>query len=481
MVIKNSILSLIIIIAIPFLSYGQGQNPVSNNFAISGGVGTYEGECWDFNNDFKVNNSGINGKTGKTKKKLTDNNPDRDLTTPWILFDGNSSTLIEYDTKMSDNNGSWVRVDVLKVDTNLNETIINTYNFSGTWTQVKNISFSETIDGIYKLIFRFNGSGAKNGYIDNINIAGTYHSDPTNNCTHMGTADPDSDGDGVPDATDDYPNDATRAYNNYIPAYGQSSLSFEDMWPIKGDYDFNDVVLDYQFQIVTNASNNVVEILGDFELRATGAGFTNGFGFNLPNADNDLINDLSTSGMTYFGGNISNNSDGLENSQTHPTIIITDNIKNAMGYFGTGMVNSDPDEPFVQPVTITITMTIDPNSSNTYTITDLALDTFNPFIIVNDERGREVHLPDYPPTDLADNSYFGTGDDASNPGSGIYYKTSNNLPWGIEIPEQFDYPKERIDIVNAHLKFADWAISGGSQYQQWYQNQSGYRNSTNVY
>jgi LruC domain-containing protein len=152
-----------------------------------------------------------------------------------------------------------------------------------------------------------------------------------------------------------------------------------------------------------------------------------------------------------------------------------------MGYTGTDVVNSNPNLPFIQPVTVTVTMTIDPNSSNTYTISDLALDTFNPFIIANSTRGREVHLPDYPPTSLIDDSYFGTGDDASNPAAGIYYKTANNLPWGIEIPEQFDYPIEGVDIVLAHLKFAEWAMSGGSNYPQWYQNQTGYRNSANIY
>ena len=43
---------------------------------------------------------------------------------------------------------------------------------------------------------------------------------------------------------------------------------------------------------------------------------------------------------------------------------------------------------------------------------------FNPFIIVDLERGKEVHLPNYSPTDLANDNYFGTYADDSNPETG---------------------------------------------------------------
>ena len=108
----------------------------------------------------------------------------------------------------------------------------------------------------------------------------------------------------------------------------------------------------------------------------------------------------------------------------------------------------------------------------------------NPFIYINEAgkgRGYEVHLPDHPPTELADASVFGTSSDDSKPSSGRYYKTKSNLPFAISIPEKFDYPAEGQAIINAYLKFASWAQSGGLQYTNWYQNISGYRNPNNVY
>ena len=53
----------------------------------------------------------------------------------------------------------------------------------------------------------------------------------------------DKDDDGVSDDSDDYPDDETKAFNNYYTAKNQvGTLAFEDLWPYKGDYDFNELL-----------------------------------------------------------------------------------------------------------------------------------------------------------------------------------------------------------------------------------------------
>jgi len=64
---------------------------------------------------------------------------------------------------------------------------------------------------------------------------------------------------------------------NNFPATGFGTLAFEDLWPGKGDYDFNDLVLDYKFEITTNSSNYINEVVGTFVIKAFGAGLENGF------------------------------------------------------------------------------------------------------------------------------------------------------------------------------------------------------------
>ncbi len=66
----------------------------------------------------------------------------------------------------------------------------------------------------------------------------------------------------VDDDLDDYPNDPDRATDvYYLISMSPGTLAFEDLWPGKGDYDFNDLVLDYRFKQVLNGSNELVEFL----------------------------------------------------------------------------------------------------------------------------------------------------------------------------------------------------------------------------
>jgi hypothetical protein len=85
------------------------------------------------------------------------------------------------------------------------------------------------------------------------------------------------------------------------------------------------------------------------------------------------------------------------------------------------------------------------------------------------------------PTDLADESFFGTGDNNSDKNTGSYYKSKTSLPWGIHLPESFDYPMERVDIRDGHLRFKDWASSYGYSYMDWYRDQTGYRNTNKIF
>ena len=288
----------------------------------------------------------------------------------------------------------------------------------------------------------------------------------------------DADGDGIPDVSDDYPADPTRAFNNYFPAPGNGTLAYEDLWPGKGDYDFNDLVIDYRFKTVTNASNKVVEIFGTFTIKAFGASYKNGFGFQLPNTS-VLPAHLTVTGSHLMHGFINLGANGLEQGQTRPTVIVYDDAFDLMPYPGQGIgVNTTPWAPYVSPYTIAVHMIFTPG---TYTMSQVDIEHFNPFIFVDHNRNLEVHLPDYPSTNLANPSYFGTYDDDSNVGIGRYYKTVNNLPWAINIYESFDYPIEKVEITNAYNHFVEWAESGGALYPDWYKDLPGYRNASNIY
>lgn len=281
----------------------------------------------------------------------------------------------------------------------------------------------------------------------------------------------DQDGDDVPDDVDEFPSDPTRAYTcDYMGA-----LAFEDLWPSQGDYDFNDMVIDYDITHVSNGDNEVVELQIDYILRAVGTNFRNGFGFQFENVAPGAVQ--SVTGQDIQEGYITNSANGTESNQQLATIIAFDNIFNVMPNPGTKFINTVIGEAAVQPETLSLAVSF----GSPVALGDLGLPPYNPFIIVKGVRGQEVHLPDHMPTDLADMNMLGTVDDDSDANTGKYYKTANNLPWALNITGSFDYPIEYEPIDDAYLNFAPWAMSGGLQYEAWFVDIPGFRDLTKIY
>ncbi len=309
-------------------------------------------------------------------------------------------------------------------------------------------------------------------------------SDDLNQACNPPEEDDDADDDGVEDDEDAYPNDSTRAYDNYWPGENEfGTLAFEDNWPGKGDYDFNDIVIDYNFHTVTDADNKISEMYATFTLRASGAFFHNAFGFEITGVSPDAISSVEG---TFVDELFTISSNGTEAGQEWATIILFDDAFDHLEQPGSGIgVNTEPDAPFVEPVTFEVTINFKEDGAfpdgGPVDYGTFSESTFNPFIVADQERGKEIHLPDYSPTSLVNEGYLGSGDDDSDPENNRYYKTANNLPWAINIYEEFEYPVEKIEIIDAHLKFAPWAESGGEEFQEWYKDLPGYRNDENIY
>lgn len=285
----------------------------------------------------------------------------------------------------------------------------------------------------------------------------------------------DTDQDGISDNFDDYPSDANKAFNNYYPKEGETgSLAFEDLWPSIGDYDFNDMVIDYNINQVTNGQNKVVGIQGKYILRAIGAGYESGFGFQVPVSPN-VISSFTGYRLTENMINLAPN--GTENGQAKATFILFENAYKILPHTsGTG-VNTTIGVPYSTPDTISFNISF----TTPQALSAIGSPPYNPFIFVNGDRSREVHLINLPPTSLANMSLFGTGSDDSDPASGRYYVSHNNLPWGLNTVDRFDYPAEKIPIIEGHNKFAPWSVSSGMEYYDWFLNITGYRNSQNLY
>ena len=254
------------------------------------------------------------------------------------------------------------------------------------------------------------------------------------------------------------------------------TVVYEDLWPAKGDYDMNDLVMYYKFRLLTNSSNKVTDISIKLYVKAAGAGYQNGFGIQFDKLSPSDI--ASVTGYSLHGNYISLAANGTENGQTKAVIIPFDNASNVIHRVTPVFFNTVQGEAVGTADTVSISIHL----ANPMLTTDLGTPPYNPFLIKNLERIAEIHLPNYVPTTLAMNGpYFGIWDDNSIPGFGRYYKTSTNLPWALDIPVNFDYPWEKTCILDAYNYFAAWAESDGLQHADWYLNLTGYRNASNIW
>ncbi len=294
----------------------------------------------------------------------------------------------------------------------------------------------------------------------------------------------DDDDDGLDNKFDRDPNDPNRTYYEYYPnSGGYASLAYEDLWPSKGDYDFNDLVVDYQYQIVKNGDYGVTFIEAEFVIKAIGASYLNGFAINFPAL---LPSDIKSVKLLTsdpddepFKKNLFETVNGVESGITTSAVIpIFANAYDIMpSPEGKSYVNVIQENQYTTPDTIR--MSIELNTPLIFT--EIGQAPFDPFLIADQGRGTEVHLPGKPNTALADIALFRQHDDDTRPNIDKYYKSGNNLPWAINIPTSFAYPKEGKAINTAHLKFIEWVQSGGTSATDWYMDETDYRNTNNIY
>ena len=137
----------------------------------------------------------------------------------------------------------------------------------------------------------------------------------------------DTDGDGIIDALDDFINDPNYAFIQNAPAGDTNGeIGFEDLWPFRGDDDFNDLVMNYDYDIVLNGDNKVTRLIAYYGVENIGGSFRNGFAFRLP-IDAGLISGVS--GQLLNSGVFDMNPNGTE-SGTAPGEAVIPVVEDAL-------------------------------------------------------------------------------------------------------------------------------------------------------
>ncbi|WP_455586070.1 LruC domain-containing protein [Bacteroides sp.] len=214
------------------------------------------------------------------------------------------------------------------------------------------------------------------------------------------------------------------------------TLAFEDLWPDAGDYDMNDVVVEYTNLITFDSENYVKSVVSTFKpvQRVGSASYYNAFALHF--TDQTQIGSITTSpeNMTY-------------EQETQSVVLFPDarNVK---------------DEEF----TVTRDLT-------NLKIKVADLKEYDPYIIVKYAAGMknrvEVHLPKRQPTAWANMSLVGTQSDL------YYIDRGGKFPFAIDLPiHDYRQPLEgkRIDdVVNEYPDYIKWVDNGCSEkYSGWY-------------
>ena len=229
--------------------------------------------------------------------------------------------------------------------------------------------------------------------------------------------------------------------------------AFEDKWPARGDYDMNDVMLDYLHEMEFNSNGNILRerfyfttyqnyvtlksgLALKLETKATTSSFV--MKKKAPGASTATTASFTKEGNYYY---------------------LTDDITNEIG------------STYIFEVTY----------SSAQELSKLA--TVEPFLY-RDENGKrwEVHLPYKTPTSKMDQSFFGTEDDASTPATGKYYVRQGDYPFAFFLDDaRIEYftdnilkrENENTPIDTFFPEFRLWSTSKGEKNADWYLHPKG--------
>ena len=338
---------------------------------------------------------------------------------------------------------------------------------------VATIYVNGATNGNFRQYINVRGAGGSGVIIHSVTLTNSTYTPPTNGCSvTTGSSCPDVDSDGVCDNLDDFPNDPNKAFISTNP---WMNWMYEDLFPAYGDFDFNDMVVSAEREVITDADNDVRFVKVKAVVKAAGAGMAQGWALELTGiTPGDVV---GVNGSNVAGNVMTLGGNGTENGQTNAVIPVFDNFNNIINRAGGAFFNTIAGSP--TGTCDTVTVMIELKKSSAVQIGDL---NYNFFSFRSGDRSHEIHEMGDMPTDLANMTLFGTKMDASDLNNGESYVSVDGLPWAISSSGNA-YPTEKTDMVEAFLKLAVWAQSGGSLFLDWHTTatEGVFRNSTKIY
>ena len=284
-----------------------------------------------------------------------------------------------------------------------------------------------------------------------------------------------------------------RSNSGYVYVPGNNSeltYMFEDNWPNKGDYDFNDLVVEtwsvlrYQYDYL-----RWIEVY--VKVVAAGATFNNGFAIAY---DSDALPNNVDDTVIFSAYDVDGNPLPMTSEEVHTaygTDVFWYNYEQIQFHFFTNVFdvlplpqgcltsNTNKDHPWIEPVILKIRIDYGTSAPPYYdpSAPCFNLNALNPYININGETGHEIHLPGEGYTDAFNQqSLFGTGDD-NTPETGMAdplyenngFTTIEGYPWGLKLEGILEYPSEKSDVIQAYPELQDYFDGTQNIFDNWWQ------------
>jgi LruC domain-containing protein len=257
---------------------------------------------------------------------------------------------------------------------------------------------------------------------------------------------------------------------SYYPSKnGFATMMYEDLWPLIGDYDFNDVVMQYRMKRTLGGQNSLKRLESTYTVQAQGAGYSNGYSLHLPGVAKSNIASVS---LTKNGVPVSH--EIIEGPASETILVISSNIKDdivsSCEFFRTLTsckedinLSYDLDVSFVTPVPLSV---IGQPPYDPFLFAATRTYHGSSFFGVRPERSWELHQKHFAGTSLFNPAYYNLEADTSS--APFYFINANNMPWVINITDTFSHPAENQDISVVYPEFTQWIDAGGFAFTDWY-------------
>lgn len=245
---------------------------------------------------------------------------------------------------------------------------------------------------------------------------------------------------------------------------------FEDQWPLYGDYDMNDIVLEIKHRKISiDKWNKITELDLTIELTAVGAQKAIAAAIMFDEIPASAITQPVTYANNYRPISFDLTDKNIEKGQDYAVVPLFDNAHALMERPAGSFVNTVSGSDNNQKDSKIINFTLRFDQASAPSSDALNINKLNLFIITDrGSKRKEIHVAGYQPTKLANTELFGGNNDASSVNGKKYYISKDNLAWGIIVPTQFKWPLEYTKIQNAYKQFAGWVTSGGVNNTKWW-------------